>query len=253
MLLILHRVLDMRCWLWLLPLLPSMLVMGGGPGSREALCVLAGRRLCFPRGELYVPTSGKEKQRDLVRIFREAGRKSNTESKCLKASMSELMGLYGLLRHFVETRCPADARIAPQLRLFAMSCKAVDMLLEAKRGLVALRELCEPLTQLLEKQMQLRQRLSARVVPKHHWAFDIAECFSQTELPILLDTFGTERLHLRTKAVAEHVDNMGAFEESVLSRVVALHASTREDRWAPTAELLGGNRTYGRRAQRRRG
>ena len=46
---------------WLLPLLPSMLVMGGGPGSREALCVLAGRRLCFPRGELDVSTSGKEK------------------------------------------------------------------------------------------------------------------------------------------------------------------------------------------------
>ena len=46
---------------WLLPLLPSMLVMGGGPGSREALCVLAGRRLCFPRGELGVSTSGKEK------------------------------------------------------------------------------------------------------------------------------------------------------------------------------------------------
>ena len=49
------------CWFWLLPLLPSMLVMGGGPGSREALCVLAGRRLCFPRGELGVSTSGKEK------------------------------------------------------------------------------------------------------------------------------------------------------------------------------------------------
>ena len=185
------------------------------------------------------PQAARKKQRDLVRIFREAGRKANAESKCIKANMSDLMGLYGLLRHFVETRCPADARIAPQLRLFAMSCKAVDMLLEAKRGLVALRELSEPLTQLLEKQMQLRQRLSARVVPKHHWAFDIAECFSLTDIPMLLDTFGTERLHLRVKHVAELTDNMAQFESAVMARLVRLHGSSLVDRWDPTSQLLG--------------
>ena len=201
----------------------------------------------FTQGDIFAflkenwvfPQSGRKKQRDLPRLFSETGRKANAEGKSIKGSMGEMLGLYGLLRHFVETRCPADERIATELRLFAMSCKAVDQLLAAKHGLVTLQDLSQPLMQLLEKQMQLRVRASARVVPKHHWAFDIAECFSQTELPILLDTFGTERLHLRTKAVAEHVDNMGTFEESVLSRVVALHASSLEDRWAPTADLLG--------------
>ena len=185
------------------------------------------------------PQSARKKQRDLVRIFRESGRKANADCKGIKASMGDLMGLYGLLRHFVEARCPADARIAPHLRLFAMSCKAIDMLLAAKRGLVALRELSEPLTQLLEKQMQLRQRVSSRVLPKHHWAFDIAECFSQTDMPILLDTFGTERLHLRVKSVAEQCDNLPHFEASVMSRMLQLHMSSIADRWAPTAELLG--------------
>ena len=201
----------------------------------------------FTQGDIFAflkenwvfPQSGRKKQRDLPRLFGETGRKANAEGKSIKASMSDMLGLYGLLRHFVETRCPADERIATELRLFAMSCKAVDQLLAAKHGLVTLQDLSQPLMQLLEKQMQLRQRLSAGVVPKHHWAFDIAECFSQTEIPILLDTFGTERLHLRTKVVAEHVDDMRTFEESVLSRVVALHASSLEDRWAPTADLLG--------------
>ena len=153
--------------------------------------------------------------------------------------MSDMLGMYGLLRHFAETRCPADARIATELRLFAMSCKAVDLLIAAKHGLVTLRDLSQPLTQLLEKQMQLRRMTDARVVPKHHWAFDIAECLSQTDIPILLVTFGTERMHLRAKYVAELCNSMQTFEESVLSRVVALHASSLEDRWAPTADLLG--------------
>ena len=146
----------------------------------------------FTQGDIFAflkekwifPQSGRKKQKDLPRLFGETGRKANAEGKSIKANMSEMLGLYGLLRHFVETRCPADARIATELRLFAMSCKAVDLLIAAKHGLVPLQDLSQPLTQLLEKQMQLRLRASATVVPKHHWAFDIAECFSQTDIPI---------------------------------------------------------------------
>ena len=56
----------------------------------------------------------------------------------------------------------------------------------------------------LEQQMQIRVRASGTtgLKPKHHWAFDVAECLAIDDTKILLDTFGTERMHRRVKKVA---------------------------------------------------
>ena len=64
----------------------------------------------------------RDKQKDLWRLFGETARKSNQESRNIKAGMSDLLGLYGLLRHFVKVRNPADDRVAAELHVFSLSC-----------------------------------------------------------------------------------------------------------------------------------
>ena len=52
-------------------------------------------------------------------------------------------------------------------------------------------------------------------MPKHHWAFDIAQQWRDTG--VVLDAFVIERQHLMIKRVAEPVKNTKEYETSVLS------------------------------------
>ena len=108
------------CWWWWFrcclgcPML--VVLVGRGSQAAEKHSVFSQRDIhTFLSENWMYSRSSREKQRDLVRLFSEPGRKANAESKSIKASMDELLGLYGLLRHFVEPRCPAGARIAAQL------------------------------------------------------------------------------------------------------------------------------------------
>ena len=103
--------------------------------------------------------------------------------------MGDLMGLYGLLRHFSEDRVPADARIAAELRNFQLACQAVDILVAAKKRRVSVRSAGDQLRVVLEQHMQshVEAHGNGRVRPKGHWGFDIAECMLQDDF--LLDAF----------------------------------------------------------------
>ena len=155
--------------------------------------------------------------------------------------MGELLGLYGLLRHFVEARCATDNRVAAELRIFQLTCKAVDMILAAKRNRLPLRDVGEKLMHLLEQQLRLRVQTlgNARVKPKHHWCFDIAECMLQGD-PMLLDTFGTERLHRRVKNIAENCKSLVAYESYVMAGVTNVHMGSLEfPGWGSPVHLVG--------------
>ena len=82
---------------------------------------------------------------------------------------------------------------------------------------------------LLEQQLRLRVQTlgNARVKPKHHWCFDIAECMLQGD-PMLLDTFGTERLHRRVKSIAENCKSLVAYESYVMAGVTNVHMNSLE-------------------------
>ena len=183
----------------------------------------------FLQEDWIFPRASQHKQRGLWKLFNESGRKTNEEHKSIKASMGELLGLYGLMRHFVEARCTTDNRVDAELRIFHLSCKAVDMILVAKRNLLPLREVGEKLMPLLEQQLRLRVQTlgNARVKPKHHWCFDIAQCMLQGD-PMLLDTFGTERLHLRVKHIAENCRYLHAYEDYVMAGVTNVHMNSLE-------------------------
>ena len=107
----------------------------------------------FLQEKWMLPVATRHKQRDLWRIFSESGRKVNESCHRVKAGMSDLLGLYGLLRHFVEVRVPAYDGIAVQLRIFQLGCASIDLLLQAKRHRIALRQAGAKLQTLLEEHL----------------------------------------------------------------------------------------------------
>ena len=87
--------------------------------------------------------------------------------------------------------------------------------------------------------MQLRVRAGASLKPKHHWAFDVAECLASDESKFLLDTFGTERMHRRAKSVAENCTRLDVFEVYVMSGLVNMHLNYNDAAWREGIELVG--------------
>ena len=183
--------------------------------------------------------TGHHKQKNLCRLFNEQARKTNEDSLTIKASMGDLMGLYGLLRHYSEDRVPADRRIAAELHNMQLACKAVDILIAAKKRRTTLRSAGQQLEAVLEQHMRSHVEASgnARVRPKSHWAFDIAECMQQDEF--LLDAFGTERLHLRVKKIAEHCQNILFYDESVMRGVTNAHMNSIAECGVSTVAMVG--------------
>ena len=151
--------------------------------------------------------------------------KANKQHESIKCGASELLSLYGLLRHFSETRLPNDdGRIQDALRSFMAICKAVDILLLAKRGALPMARAGGRLKAALVDHMEAHQRAhgAEKIKPKAHWAFDVAEQLTQDDY--LFDAFIIERLHLRVRNIAENIKLNHSFERSVLSGVLNDHA-----------------------------
>jgi hypothetical protein len=77
------------------------------------------------------PRSSRDRARHLHHIF-DARRAAQDETK-LKASCSELLGVYGLLRFFMELELAGKADAAAGLLSMAAVCRVIDLLLAAKR------------------------------------------------------------------------------------------------------------------------
>ena len=164
------------------------------------------------------------------RIFDDWGAKSNSEHKSVKASASEVLHLYALLRHWVETRLPlGDDRIAQAMESFLAVCKAVDIILLAKRLCISPAVASDKLSAALEEFMRLHRSAHGdlHMRPKHHWAFDVAEQLGADAT--VFDAFVIERLHLRVRSVAENVKRLQTFERSVLSGIVNEHSRRTQE------------------------
>ena len=170
------------------------------------------------------PAHRRNKGRALWRIFDEWGEEANNNKDKLACSASELLSLYGLLRHFFECRVAPDARIAAELASYQCVCKLVDLILLAKRGSLSLVECGRQLRRAIAEHIQQHTRTYGldKMRPKNHWAFDIADVLEIATW--LFDCFIIERLHLRVKAVAENCKCNESYERSVLSGVVNAHA-----------------------------
>ena len=137
----------------------------------------------------------------------------------LKASCSELLTLYSLLRHFLDLHPPVGPVLAGKRDSFHWACTALDEILQCKRGdttaAVAAPRVQSALTQ--HSILHQREYGTRTIRPKHHWMLDIPSQIARDQL--VIDCFVIERQHLLVKGIAEHVDNLSSYERTVLSGV----------------------------------
>ena len=219
----------------------SALQAGAFTSEVEALLVATK----VPRSELQgflsssewqYPGRSRQKSRYLHRVF-DSRRVAKEEPDKLKASCSELLGIYGILRVFFEMRFTGVEEFRLHLDSFCESCKVLDAILEFKR---CLRPISAESVGELQATMQrhLQKHIAiygcTHITPKHHCLIDTAAQFLQDKL--VLDAFVIERTHLTVKSIADFVHNTIAFERSVLSGIVCgLHA----DEQAHGSKLVG--------------
>ena len=185
----------------------------------------------------------------VYRIF-DPRRQSKDNPKKVKASCAELLGVYGLLRHFVECNIMRLPGLVQHIDSFLAACRSLDLLLAAKRVLDDPSELGQALELQVSHYIALHKAAygTALMKPKFHWTLDIPSQICRDRM--VLDAFVIERSHLRVKAVAEHVQNTASFERSVmasLSTVCWTHAETDvfgNCLLGPTAPLPGIHETW---------
>ena len=160
------------------------------------------------------------KGRQVYRIFSASRRNKDEEHDKLRASASELLSMYTLLRLWAETEIGDKKEVALERSSFDASCSVIDVILMAKRQLLTMPFAGRLLKQRVTNFMQRHKRAygTAYVRPKHHWMFDVAEQFLID--PQVFDQFIIERLHLSVKLHADRCDNTRRYERSVLSGVL---------------------------------
>ena len=137
----------------------------------------------------------------------------------LKCTASELLGMYGMLRCFIETEIAEDPSVMEERRSFMACCDVVDLILEAKRhGNAA--TLAPQVQQAMQRFLQLHVAAYGKELlkPKHHWGFDVCEQLARDNR--VLDAFSLERLHLRSKKLANNAKNTSRFEATVLGGLI---------------------------------
>ena len=177
------------------------------------------------------PRSTHVKSAALHRIFNEY-RFSEAKFRC---SASEMLSLYGLLRHFVATKVEHTPALTAQRASFLAACTVLDTIWSAKRREVRLADAGRALRAALHEHMRLHLAAygDQYIKPKHHLMFDIAEQMirdGSVQQGVLLDMFVVERTHLEVKRVAEIIDNTRNYEASVLAALLNRQTACSRER-----------------------
>ena len=157
----------------------------------------------------------------LYRVFSDFRLNKDGDFDKIRAQASELLGLYGLLRHFLECKVPRTEDMRPQWESFAACCDVMDwILLVRNRRVSDIREGAAGLRCRMDKFMGLHMAAygTAFIKPKHHWLYDVADHWERDGK--VIDCFVIERNHLSIKQCAEPIDNTSRFERSVLSQAL---------------------------------
>ncbi len=83
------------------------------------------------------PMASKAKSKQLFRLFDDYRSNISEDAGKLKCGASELLGVYGMLRFYVETRVPDEPEWRLRRSSFEAACDILDCLLQAKRGLIS--------------------------------------------------------------------------------------------------------------------
>ena len=174
------------------------------------------------------PASVQAKSKAMHRIFNEYRTNSEGDHDKLRATASECLGVYTLLRHFAESELVHEEGMEPHVAVFRAICRAIDVIQMAKKGLLPMRRAGVQLKETLQRWLQLHKALygERHIKPKFHWMFDVAEVMADGD-ELVMDQFVIERLHLLIKPHAERIDNLRVFEKSVLKSALNAQLSTQ--------------------------
>ena len=141
----------------------------------------------------------------LWRIFSKHRLDEDGEVDKVRASASELLGLYSLLRHFFATQVDHTPALQPNVDSFQACCDVLDCILAAKKHLVSPREVADTLRAKIARFMRLHLACygSDFIKPKHGWQWAIPENFNRDDHA--WDAFIIERLHLLVKETGHRV------------------------------------------------
>lgn len=192
----------------------------------------------FMKSDLRFPNHFMTKGKQLYRVF-DSWRNTDEEFTKVKANASELLGLYSLMRHFIEKRfVDRPGYLAAERASFAACCKVVDTILLMKRGVINPKSASGRDSLSAAMFDHLRLHIAAYgdefIKPKHSLNTNLPEQFFRIGV---VDAFTIERLHLRIKPIAERAKNLPAFHSTVLGRV--LHVQCKA---LASTELVSGLR-----------
>jgi hypothetical protein len=156
-------------------------------------------------------------------------RRSVADSTKLKCSCSEMLSLYGLMRHFVDVAVAGRPAVAGQVASFKALCRVIDIILSAKRGCSNIRDTSAALSTAINRFMDLHKSMYGEefLVPKHHWLCDLPSQLLRDGL--VLDCFVVERMHLQVKRTSENVKNLKFFERATMRGVMNSYFAAAED------------------------
>ena len=181
----------------------------------------------FLRADWCFPKYTQVKSRQLHTVFKHWRSRSNESAQKFKCMASDLLGVYTLVRHFIQTRWHPTPELELHRDSFMRACAVIDLMQQVKFGDIPLAQAAAKIREALTLAMTAHKAAygNGHLLPKHHWMFDVAEQLERSTL--LLDNFVVERLHLRVKDLANQVDNLIRWEESVLTSLVTTQMKGR--------------------------
>ena len=189
------------------------------------------------------PAHRRIAMRAIHRVFNDFRHVHSENHDRLKATASELLCVYGMLRHWVRLELSAEDSMTEEVHSFNACCEVVDIMLRTKQGKISMPEGARSLRAATASFLTIHQRCygSEHMKPKHHWLFDIAEQWLLHEL--VVDAFLIEKEHLLAKPIADRTDNTSTFETSVLAGMLNSQVKSLLD-IGPQAEILGRSSPY---------
>jgi len=197
----------------------------------------------FLKGGWELPRGRGVTLKSLLAIFDDIRHEYSETHEKIKASASELLSVYGLLRHWVLVELRGEDGMADHVESFNAVCEVVDILLRAKDGGLSTVEASRLLKRAAPRHFSLHKACygTDHIKPKHHWIFDIILKLPDCE--VVLDAFLIEKEHLLARECANPVKNTTKFEESVLSRMLHAQVKSLND-LGPQSELMGARVPY---------
>lgn len=201
-------------------------VLQDGILSAELHAMMQARVVCreglreFMQQEWFFPAAHASKGRALWRVFDDRRIAAESPNR-IKASCSELLGIYGLVRNFVEHMVPETPENSTARRSFFGVCEVLDILLSAKFRTAPVADAWRQLEVAIARFIDLHRTAHGDrfVKPKHHWMLDVPRQIARDG--VVLDAFVIERTHLAVKRVADMVQNTSTFEASVMASLTS--------------------------------